>query len=90
MVQEGDNLRGAIREEILMATPKFTFADWRRLAFDTRVMATTTRLPELLNALKDAFAIGSASSGAADANRLARQARFLNAGIAAALSTQFP
>ena len=67
MVQEGDNLRGAISRELLMATPRFTFADWQRAAFDTRVMAAATRVPELLSALK-----GQASSGgtADDANRI--------------------
>ena len=52
MVQEGDNLRGAISREILAATPTFTFEEWRRAAFDTRVMAASTRLPELIAALK--------------------------------------
>ena len=52
MVQEGDNLRGAISREILAATPTFTFEEWRRAAFDTRVMAASTRLPELLATLK--------------------------------------
>ena len=70
MVQEGDNLRGAISREILMATPRFTFADWRRLAFDTRVMATTTRMPELLVALKARLQLASADGATADVNRI--------------------
>ena len=53
MVQEGDNLRGEISRQILAGTPKFTFEEWRRAAFDTRVMAAATRLPKLLSAIKD-------------------------------------
>jgi acyl-homoserine-lactone acylase len=53
MVQEGDNPRGAISREILASKASFTFDEWRRLAFDTRVMSAGTRLPELLLALKD-------------------------------------
>jgi acyl-homoserine-lactone acylase len=56
MVQEGDNPRGAISREILASKASFTFDDWRRLAFDTRVMSAGTRLPELLAALKDSNA----------------------------------
>jgi penicillin amidase len=47
MVQEGDNPRGAISREILASKPKFTFEEWTRLAFDTRVMSAAKRLPEL-------------------------------------------
>jgi acyl-homoserine-lactone acylase len=52
MVQEGDNPRGAISRDILASTPKFTFEEWRRVAFDTRVKQAGTRLPQLLAALK--------------------------------------
>ncbi|HEX7334067.1 MAG TPA: penicillin acylase family protein [Pyrinomonadaceae bacterium] len=52
MVQEGDNPRGAISREILASKAKFTFDEWRRLAFDTRVMNAGKRLPELFAALK--------------------------------------
>jgi acyl-homoserine-lactone acylase len=52
MVQEGDNPRGAISREILASNTSFTFDEWRRVAFDTRVMSAGTRLPELLAALK--------------------------------------
>ncbi|HEX5832202.1 MAG TPA: penicillin acylase family protein [Pyrinomonadaceae bacterium] len=52
MVQEGDNPRGAISREILASKPKFTFAEWTRLAFDTRVMNAGKRLPGLIAALK--------------------------------------
>jgi acyl-homoserine-lactone acylase len=52
MVQEGDNPRGAISREILASKPKFTFDEWTRVAFDTRVMSVSRRLPGLLTALK--------------------------------------
>ena len=56
MIQEGDNPRGAISREILASKASFTFDEWRRVAFDTRVMSAGTRLPELLAALKDSTA----------------------------------
>jgi acyl-homoserine lactone acylase PvdQ len=52
MVQEGDNPRGAISREILSSKATFTFDEWRRIAFDTRVMNADRRLPGLLAALK--------------------------------------
>jgi len=57
MVQEGDNPRGAISREILASKPKFTFDEWTRVAFDTRVMSASKRLPGLLLKLKGFFAI---------------------------------
>jgi len=54
MVQEGDNPRGAISREILASKPTFTFDEWRRLAFDTRVMSAGKDLDPLLAALKPA------------------------------------
>jgi len=53
MVQEGDNPRGAISREILSNKATFTFDEWRRVAFDTRVMNAGKRLPGLLAALKE-------------------------------------
>jgi penicillin amidase len=52
MVQEGDNARGAISREILAGKAKFTFDEWRNLAFDRRVMNAGKRLPGLTSALK--------------------------------------
>jgi penicillin amidase len=52
MVQEGDNPRGAISREILSSRTKFTFDEWRRLAFDTRVMSAGKELEALLFELK--------------------------------------
>jgi len=53
MVQEGDNPRGAISREILSSKSTFTFDEWTRLAFDTRVMSAGKRLPGLLAAIKE-------------------------------------
>ena len=53
MVQEGDNPRGAISRELLASKATFTFEEWRRLAFDTRVMNAGKRLPALIAALKE-------------------------------------
>ncbi len=52
MVQEGDNPRGAISREILQSKAKFSFDEWTRLAFDTRVMNAGKRLPALISALQ--------------------------------------
>ena len=52
MVQEEDNPRGAVSREILASKPKFTFDEWTRVAFDTRVISVRRRLPGLLTALK--------------------------------------
>jgi acyl-homoserine-lactone acylase len=52
MVQEGDNPRGAISREILSSKSSFTFDEWQRVAFDTRVMNAGKRMPGLLAALK--------------------------------------
>jgi penicillin amidase len=53
MVQEGDNPRGAISREILASKSTFTFDEWTRIAFDTRVINAGKRLPGLLAALKE-------------------------------------
>lgn len=53
MVQEGDNPRGAISREILASKAKFTFDEWTRLAFDTRVMNAERLLQALLPVLKE-------------------------------------
>lgn len=52
MVQEGDNPRGAISRELLASKPKFTFDEWKQLAFDTRVISADKQLPDLIAALK--------------------------------------
>jgi acyl-homoserine-lactone acylase len=53
MVQEGDNLRGAVSRRILSQTNKFTFEDWRRAAFDSTVMGAEKNLPSMLADLKN-------------------------------------
>lgn len=62
MVQEGDNPRGAISREILASQAKFTFADWTRVAFDTRVWNAGQRLPGLIAALKARLAQGGSDA----------------------------
>jgi acyl-homoserine lactone acylase PvdQ len=52
MVQEGDNPRGAVSRQILSSKEKFTFDEWRQLAFDTRVITAAKLLPALLEPLK--------------------------------------
>jgi acyl-homoserine lactone acylase PvdQ len=48
MVQDGDNWRGVTSRRILAGTPKFTWDDWARAAFDTHVAAADSLLPALL------------------------------------------
>jgi acyl-homoserine-lactone acylase len=48
MVQEGDNPRGRIARRILAGNPSFTFEQWTRAAFDTRVIRADELLPEFL------------------------------------------
>lgn len=52
MVREGDNWRGVISRRILSGNKKFTFDDWRKVAFDTYVISADSFLPSLLTALK--------------------------------------
>ncbi len=52
MVQEGDNPRGRIARQILSATSAWTFEDWTRAAFDTRVLMADELLPGWLAELK--------------------------------------
>jgi acyl-homoserine-lactone acylase len=48
MVTDGDNLRGYIARKILAGRDRFTWEDWQRAAFDTRVAAADSLLPALL------------------------------------------
>ena len=48
MVTESDNWRGLASRRILAGTPKFTWDDWVRAAFDTRVASADSLLPGLL------------------------------------------
>ncbi|HEU4712885.1 MAG TPA: penicillin acylase family protein [Pyrinomonadaceae bacterium] len=56
MVQEGDNPRGEISRWILSNKAKFTFEEWTKLAFDTRVMSADKRRTELITALNHTLA----------------------------------
>jgi len=66
MVQEGDNPRGAISRELLASKPTFTFDEWRRLAFDTRVLNAAKRLPPFLAQFKQRLDGDSRLVGAID------------------------
>ena len=48
MVTESDNWRGLVSRRILESTPKFTWDEWVRSGFDTRVIAPDSLLPALL------------------------------------------
>ncbi len=65
MVQEGDNPRGAISRQILSGKTTFTFDEWRRLAFDTRVRSAETRLPQLIAALNERLGSSGSTESAA-------------------------
>ena len=62
MVQEGDNPRGRIARQILSSTRTFSFEDWTRAAFDTRVVSADELLPQFLVELKDRLASTSTDS----------------------------
>ena len=53
MVQEGDNPRGRIARRFLANTPAWTFEEWKRAAFDTRVIMADELLPGWLAELKE-------------------------------------
>jgi penicillin amidase len=48
MVTEGDNMRGARVRRLLASHPKFTWDEWVRAAFDTRVQMADSLLPEMI------------------------------------------
>ena len=52
MVTEGDNPRGFISRRILAGKQKWTFEEWTRIAFDTRVVMADSLLPALLQAFR--------------------------------------
>jgi acyl-homoserine lactone acylase PvdQ len=52
MVTEGDNARGLISRRILADKAKWTFDEWARIAFDTRVVMADSLLPGLLEAFR--------------------------------------
>jgi len=50
MVQEGDTRRAMISRRILAETERWSFDQWTRAAFDTRVIASDSTLPTLFRA----------------------------------------
>lgn len=56
MVQEGDNPRGRIARRFLASTPAWTFEEWTRVAFDTRVIMADEMLPAFLAELRPRLA----------------------------------
>jgi acyl-homoserine-lactone acylase len=67
MVTEGDNWRGLTSRKILGATATFTWDDWVRAAFDTRVAAADSLLPAMLS-----NAVGAGDSARAALEMLGR------------------
>jgi acyl-homoserine lactone acylase PvdQ len=67
MVTEGDNWRGLVSRTILDRTPRFTWEEWARAAFDTHVVSADSLLPGLLG---DFAALASPPGGAARDGRL--------------------
>src|SRR6266567_3200831 len=57
MVQEGDNPRGRIARQILSQKTAWTFAEWVRAAFDTRVIMADELLPGWLAEIKEQLAV---------------------------------
>ena len=47
MTRESDNARAKISRRLLSSQAKFTFDEWARLAFDTRILEAETQIPEL-------------------------------------------
>ena len=70
MVQEGDNPRGRVARRILSGTPAFSFEEWTRAAFDTRVITADELLPEFLSELKTAADSRFVSTNTVRAERL--------------------
>jgi acyl-homoserine-lactone acylase len=67
MVQEGDNPRGRIARQILSAKSGWTFEEWTKAAFDTRVIMADELLPQFLDELK--ASIGGLPASQATRNR---------------------
>ena len=53
MVQDSDNPRGRIARQILSEKSAWTFAEWTRAAFDTRVIMADELLPGWLSEIKE-------------------------------------
>jgi acyl-homoserine-lactone acylase len=70
MVLEGDNPRGRIARRILSTTPAWTFEEFARTAFDTRVISADELLPQFLSELKAGASDGMVASNTVRAERL--------------------
>jgi acyl-homoserine-lactone acylase len=69
MVTEGDNPRALVSRRILAEKQQWTFEEWARVAFDTRVVMADSLIPELLGAfttLSGNAPAGSRLAGAVD------------------------
>jgi acyl-homoserine lactone acylase PvdQ len=53
MVTEGDNPRALMSRRILAGKPRWTFEEWTRVAFDTRVVMADSLLPGLFRSFAD-------------------------------------
>jgi len=80
MVRDEDNPRGIASRRILAATPKFTFEEWARAAFDRRVVMADSLLPSWLAALENGHSTnGRPPAAGADSSRLHQAAEVLAA-----------
>jgi acyl-homoserine-lactone acylase len=70
MVQEGDNPRGRISRRILSTTSPWTFEEFTRTAFDTRVISADDYLPQFLGELKAAASDRMVATNTVRAERL--------------------
>lgn len=48
MTRESDNARAKISRRILASQEKFTFDDWAKAAFDTRILESETQIPAIV------------------------------------------
>jgi acyl-homoserine-lactone acylase len=48
MTRESDNARAKMSRRILSGQAKFTFDEWARSAFDTRILESETQIPEIV------------------------------------------
>ncbi len=70
MVPEGDNPRGKVSRVLLASQQKFSWEDWVKLGFDTRVIMADSLLPLLLADPLPAGASDSLAAARADARTI--------------------
>jgi acyl-homoserine lactone acylase PvdQ len=66
MVQEGDNPRHEVSRQILGSLDKFTFEDWKRAAFDTRVLVADKELSSMLVSVRKRLILARAEGSNRD------------------------